>query len=159
MRYPGSRLFFFSILAIVLLMDSALLSCSAQTKEENIKEFLSGLKENNEQKIYDISYHVDSKNNITYDDLRKQYVAVASRVINKYGLSPKSKWYIEQLPGGTSTVNIPLFSGNDTTAQSTLILSFPPAGVSNKVYNFRVESRSPSTDRTLFAPPRVKSGN
>jgi hypothetical protein len=98
------------------------------------------LKANDQQKIYEISYHVDTRNYITDSSLRKQYVKYASENLKKYRIAPRIKWFTEQIPGGASWLYIPLFAESDTTAiQATITLRFPPAVVSNKVYDFRIE--------------------
>jgi hypothetical protein len=135
-------------------------SSAAQSKEENIQVFLKHLKENDQQKIYDISYHVDSRSNFIMNaEMRKFNVAMASKGINKYGLSPRGKWYTTQIYGGASELNIPLFNANDTTAQMTITLSFPPAAVSNKVYNLNVDVALKHTNRAFESPLRVRPGN
>src|SRR5579871_2592954 len=113
-------------LLLFVFVARFVLPTAAQSREENIRVFLKYLKENDQQKIYDISYHVDSKSKIIMNaETRKGNVAIASKGINKYGLSPREKWYTTQIYGGVSELHIPLFDANDTTAQMTIILSFP----------------------------------
>jgi hypothetical protein len=131
-------------------------TCAAQSREESTKEFLGYLKANNEQKVYDISYHVDAKNYITDNALRKQYVAYASECLNKYRLSPRTRWYTEEISGGASWLYIPLFAGNDTTTvQATITLRFPPPAISNRVYNFTIVKKDNQPKGVIMAPQRV----
>ena len=155
MRYFGSRVFFLPLSVLLLFAAGVQLSCRAYSREENIREFLQCLKENDQQKIYDISYHDDTRNGITDNDVRKGRVSSASRAIKKYGLSPQSKWHTEQIYGGSSELSIPLFAGNDTTVRYTIFLYFPPPAVSNKVFNFDVNSGMERNNSPLLAPSRV----
>ena len=156
MRFLRARSFYLPLLPGLLFVAGFIFSCSAQSREESIKEFLGYLKENNEKEIYAVSYHVNAKNYIMDSALRKQYVAYASECLHTYRMSPRTKWYTEEISGGTSWLYIPLFAGNDTTtAEVTIRLQFPPPAVSNKVYNFTVVKRDNRTKGVIEAPKRV----
>jgi hypothetical protein len=156
MRFLRVRSFYLPLLLGLLFVAGFIFSCTAQSREESIKEFLGYLKENNEKKIYAVSYHVNAKNYIMDSALRKQYVAYASECLHTYRMSPRTKWYTEEISGGTSWLYIPLFAGNDTTtAAVTITLRFPPPAVSNKVYNFTVVKRDNQTKGVIEAPKRV----
>lgn len=144
----------------LLLVTAFACPCAAQTREANarefpatVNEFLTCLKANDQQKIYDISYHVTARNYITDSVLRRQYVETASKALNQYPISPRSMWWSEKLPDGSSTLTIPLISGIDSADRAEIVLRFPPEAVSNKVYNFNAYFK---TDRSggIVAPQR-----
>ena len=126
--------------------------CAGQSRDENIKEFLGYLKANDQQKIYDIGYHVRRTNSIMDSSLRRQYVAMAAEALNKYVVSPESKWIIENLQNGASVIHIGLISPSDSTPQASINLFFPPAAVSDKVYSFMVILKG---DGKIVAPLRT----
>ena len=129
-------------------------SCTAQSREDNVKEFLACLKANNEQKIYAVSYHINGKNNITDNELRKKNVVLASKALNKYLISSERRWRSQTFPlFGSRTLTIPLIAGSDSAVHATLILSFPPATLSDKVYDFEIFNNN--TGGQITAPQRV----
>jgi hypothetical protein len=138
----------------LLLAAGSVSFCAAQSKEENVKEFLICLKANKEQKIYDISYHVKRTTYITDNELRKRYVAVASEALNKYLISPQRKWDSLTFPDQSRKLFIPLIAGKDSTERAIVVLSFPPATISDKVYDFEIFNNN-GTGGQLTAPRRV----
>ncbi len=135
-------------------------SCSGQKKDKYVDTVLQCFKTNNEQKLYEISYHInEGSNGIANDAYRKQYVRVVSGLIAKYGIPPKNKWYVKQGPARTYSLNIPIFSGKDTTSrllESILVLQFPPPNVSYKVFDFSLNNKYELNDEPILAPPLIK---
>jgi hypothetical protein len=145
---------------LVLLGCISLNACHsnspAEERRENLLKFISYLKENNQQKIYEISYHHNVQNNITNASLRKQWVKAAADMLAKYGIPPESKWQTKSEPSGAVSVIIPLFSGRDTLThfkESKLVISFPPENISTKVFAFNLFNDYDYGDGPLQAPP------
>jgi hypothetical protein len=154
MRSCGIRCVLLPLWMVLLLVTSCVSFCAAQSKEENVKEFLTCLKANKEQKIYDISFHVNRKNYITDNELRKRYVAMASEALNKYLISPERMWDSLTFPDQSRTLFIPLIAGRDSAVRANIVLSFPPATISDKVYDFQIDINN-STGGKVTAPLRV----
>lgn len=149
----------FCILTIILSCVT-FCYCSGQEKDKYVDTVLQCFKANNEQKLYEISYHINERSNgITNDAYRKQYVRTVSERIAKYGIPPKDKWYVKQGAAGSYSLNIPIFSGQDATShllESVLVLQFPPPNVSYKVYDFRLNNKYELKDEPILAPPAIK---
>jgi len=131
-------------------------SSPAEERRANVLRFISYLKENNEQKIYETSYHTNWQNNITNASLRKQWVKATADMIAKYGIPPESKWQTRPDPSGAINVIIPLFAGRDTSTrlrESKLVVSFPPENISAKVFAFNLSNQYDYNDRPFMAPP------
>jgi hypothetical protein len=151
---------------LFLLTTMLQLSCtgqdSASERDRNVLKFLALLKDNNEGAIYDISYHVNYRNNITDEALRKQYVRAAAELINKYGIPPKDKWTTRKESSGAFVITIPFFKGNDTASRLTecsVTIDCPPEPVSHKPFDFVLWETRKEPNQDLTAPPRVVHPN
>ena len=63
-------------IAILFIGLSLMLSCSGQqndNKDTIVNKLIAGLKANDEQGIYNMSYHIDTRNHITDEDIRKRF--------------------------------------------------------------------------------------
>lgn len=115
-------------------------------KEKQVEQFLSYLKDNNQQAIYDMCFHVSSGYNITKDNMRIHYVRAASELIQQYGLPPKSQWIFTSDVNShlySYVVEIPLPIKPDTSSakhlvKASFLIYFPPEQFSNLIFDFNI---------------------
>jgi len=139
----------FPILPFIFLVQFA----PAQTPAipEKIKQFdkfVHYLQENDQQAIYDMSFHTPSTN-ISDDWNRKGLVKEASELIARYGLPPKKDWvynYNVHNYFNRFSVTINFVIPVDTISERRLVsayilIAFPPEQISDSIYQFKVEHK------------------
>jgi hypothetical protein len=119
-------------------------------KQKQVEQFVSYLKDNNQQAIYDICFHASSGFHITNEAMRIRYVKSASDLIHKYGLTPKSKWIFTSDDYHhlySYVVEIPLSINPDSSAalhliKASIMIYFPPEQISNLIFEFNIFSKT-----------------
>ena len=133
---------------VLLLLILPVCSCEFSERGKKLKEtieFVNLLKENKQQEVYDITYHVDD--NITDSESRTFYVRKAAQLIQKYGLPSTDKWaysYNAHNNFDRYQFRIPLFDGFDSTnnlLHAAIIISFPPRAISARIYSYDIETQ------------------
>jgi hypothetical protein len=128
---------------------------------ETVK-FVNFLKENQQQAVFDNTYHVDF--NVTDSENRKFYVNKAAKLIARYGLPATDKWLYSYNPTNVFDryqFRIRLFDGFDSTTKllhAAIIVSFPPPEISYKIYSYEIETKYlPSPIQPLVPVPVADS--
>ncbi|RZK01396.1 MAG: hypothetical protein EOO46_20435 [Flavobacterium sp.] len=140
------RLFLFSFLLQISVMSCTDQKNELTLKRERAERFVKLLEKNDQQGVYEISYHVDYRSEITDEGHRKMMVNAAHTLIKRYGLPPMDRWLIQKTQEreiGGYFVTIPLFSGFDSVhrvKKASIVIQFPPEQISDKVYHFRVDT-------------------
>ncbi len=136
------------LLFILLAQTVAAQSPAIPEKLKQFDKFVHYLKENDQQAIYDMSFHTPSTN-ISDAWSRKSLVKLASELIAKYGLPPKKDWvynynvhnYFDRF-----SVKINFVIPVDTVSERRLVaayilIAFPPEQISDSIYQFKVENK------------------
>jgi hypothetical protein len=109
-------------------------------RRKAVEQFVQYLKENNEQGVYQVTYHGDLPDNITNEELRRRDVQKASEIIRRYGLPAERLWEFRvdtSNPATPYSVLIPLLRKSNTE-QAHIYIAFPPAGVSEKISRYTI---------------------
>jgi hypothetical protein len=142
---------YYCLFLLSFFLQMAVTSCTEHkdeltSKQEQAKRFIDLLEKNDQDGIYDISYHVDYRNSITDESHRKMMVNAAHTLIKRYGLPPMGRWLIQKTREreiGGYFVTIPLFSGFDSVhkvKKAAIVIQFPPERISDKACDFRVDT-------------------
>lgn len=140
--YSMNRIVCFILLPVLLL--AGLTSCQdpgddfGSNRREAVKQFVQYLKENNEQGVYQMTYHGDMPDNITNEELRRRDVRRAAELISRYGLPAQHLWrYTVDTNNKLApySVTIPLLKKSNTE-QAGIYIAFPPEEVSDKISHF-----------------------
>jgi hypothetical protein len=149
------------LLLLVLSIGGCHLSEQGRQLDETIK-FINFLKENQQQAVFDNTYHADF--NVADSENRTFYVNKAAKLIQRYGLPPTVKWLYSYNPNNIFDryqFRIRLFDGFDSTSKllhAAIIVSFPPPEISSKIYSYEIETKySPSPIQPLVPTPVADS--
>jgi hypothetical protein len=145
------------------------LSCAgqhdpAEQREKEVYTFLAHVKANDAQGVNDMSYHVNYPCNVTDERMREHYVKIIADLIAKYGIPGKDKWItkLDHNGSGGASVTIPIFPGKDADTSLTearIIIKFPPATISEKMFDFELINIYKPQNQDLSPPPPVKKGD
>lgn len=133
-----------TLLLVLLLLGVT--SCQDPTddfgsgRREAVEQFVQYLKENNEQGVYEMTWHGDLPDNITNEELRRRDVQRAAEVIRRYGLPAERLWVYRVDPSNKTTpysVTIPLLKKSNAE-QVRIFIAFPPAEVSDKISRYTI---------------------
>lgn len=137
---------------LILLLLIGIASCQDPSddfgsgRRKAVEQFVQYLKENNEQGVYQVTYHGDLPDNITNEELRRRDVQKASEIIRRYGLPSERLWEFRVDTSNHATpysVFIPLLRKSNTE-QAHIYIAFPPAGVSDKISRYTVTAPGPT---------------
>lgn len=88
----------------------------------------------------------------------------ASKLIRQFGLPAEDKWIIKHDPGNNFerlVIIIPLFKGHDTASglkEANILLTFPPAEISDKIYQYEVNTEyDPDDSQPVLGPKPASS--
>jgi len=139
------RLIYF-LLTVVMCQTCFGQKDSIRQKQMQIDKFVRYLKENNQQAIYDMTYHTPG-GFLSSTSNRTQIVKEASELIGKYGLPPQKKWlYTYDVHNSFErfSIEIPLLTHLDSTSKfrmnyAALYIAFPPEEISSHIFEFKIK--------------------
>lgn len=156
---PQMKLFITTLFVVFCLI---FIGCNGQQNKDNkmeaAKMFVSYLEKNDTASIYRMCYITSEREK----ELRLSSFELnrAHEFFKKHGVPDVSKWIVTSNPNEPfegAKIIIPIFSGIDTTysvdlLKADLVIFFPPAEVSKKIYRFELNTQFDLTQIRTVGP-------